>query len=558
MKLQSGDEALDLVNILRHQLPKGFPGSGSNLSPDEQRQIDDAKNKLLAELVLGHDERTRQAAFATKVEDIERFIAGFHTRSAMTWLGVAFLVFIIIDKKLHAQLHECTPQTTQEEYFSRAAPRLKIEASMLSTLYTEGRTLEEQKQLLFCGTGDVPAVTLEFVATNRTKLLSLTEAIRRHSHREALAHYRDDTSRAFSEWAKYSTPEPSSNAADELTAEELAEEKAKAEARKATNKARAEARQQKAAECQAAIDAEVATFSEDDKFVVRTFQSGMVPAIATAPVGRPQFLDQLPERLIAYRARLNREVDEHTVRADFDPEDPVNLVDGLGNTGSIFEAEARIMAAHTTLAKDKRMVSVLCYRLHNEPALIEQWTKFGYHSLQAYAKARLGMGPEVYTFAKIGRALLQFRYLIADLPDHDSESFFKKIVHVERAIQTHKGDVGPVRHALITLSPADFEDFSKNAGFQERLFERPVTQAQLDQVYGFRAQMAFNRTYGHGDAMMLVALIDQDESRFLHVIFDEMEAELAAQAAITLADRQAIDAAPAEEAEAAVEYAAAV
>ena len=531
MNLPTNDEQLNLVTILRHHLPTAFPDSTSGLSPDQRRQLDDAKDQLLAELVLGHDELTRQAVFSSKVEDLEGFLSGYHARSAMAWLGIAFLVFIIIDKMLHGQLHGCTPETTREEYFSRAAPRLKIEASTLSNLYTEGRTLEEQKFLLLNGTGDVPAVSLDFVAANRTKLLHLTEAIQRHSHREALLHYRDDNSRDFSKWARYATPQQSSSTAAELTPEQLAEEKAKSEARKALNKARAEARRKKAAERQAAIDAEVATFTDDDRFVVRTFQSGMVPFIAIAPVGRPQFLDHLPERLVAYREHLNHERDRDTVRSDFDPSDSVNLAHTLGNIGSIFEAEDRITSAITSLAEGRRTVSVLSYRLHNEPALIEQWTKLGYHSLQAYAEARLGMGPEIYTYAKIGRALLTFRYLIADIPDHDSEGFFKKMAHVERAIQTYKGDSIAVRQALITLSPEDFEDFAKNPDFKERQFSRPVTQTQLDQVYSYRSMMAHYRVYGHIEAMRLVAVLDQDESRIVNHVFQEMEAEFAAQAA---------------------------
>ena len=90
-----------------------------------------------------------------------------------------------------------------------------------------------------------------------------------------------------------------------------------------------------------------------------------------------------------------------------------------------------------------------------------------------------------------------------------------------------------------------------------------MTEAQLTQVYSFRSMLTHNRIYGHGAAMKLVAVLDQDESRVVHWIFAEMEAELKAQAAITLADRPAVDAVPVEkvateEAKAPAEYAAAV
>ncbi len=201
-------------------------------------------------------------------------------------------------------------------------------------------------------------------------------------------------------------------------------------------------------------------------------------------------------------------------------------------SSSVLEAEERICSAITSLAEHRRTVYILSYRLHNEPELITQWRALGYDNLQQYAKARLGIGPEIYKFAQIGRALLCFHYLVADLPDHDSEGFFQKMAHVERAIKTHKGDSLAIEHALIVLSPEDFKEFSQNPDFQEREFPRSVTQAQLDEVYVFRSSMLHMRAHGAG-AVRLVALVDQDEARFIHILYDEMEAELAAKAAAT-------------------------
>ena len=338
--------------------------------------------------------------------------------------------------------------------------------------------------------------------------------------------------------------------------------KAKAEARKAAALARAAERRKTIAERRAAIDAEVAELDDEGKFVIRTFQVGMVPFPAEAPQGRPEFLDELPARLIAYRERLAQELRARTPFRVFDPNDSVNLAaDRLLDISSVLEAEERISSAVTSLAGRKRTVCILAYRLHNEPELIQQWRALGYDNLQHYAKARLGIGPEIYKYSQIGRALLRYHYLIADLPDHDSEGFFRKMAHVERAILTHKGSLA-VEHALIVLSPEDFKEFSRNADFKEREFPRLVTQAQLDEVYVFRSSVRHMRAHGTG-AVRLVALVDQDEARFIHIIYDEMEVELALQAAISLADKSAMDAAPVEkvateEAKAPVEYAAAV
>jgi len=529
MKLPIRDEALNLVNILRHHLPAAFPTQGTNLTADQERQLDNAKDTLLTELVLGHDKKVRTAVLASDVPTIEDFLSGYKVRSAMAWLGIAFLVAVIIEKRRQGHL-ACgsTPQTSSEEYFSNAAPRLKIEASMLSNLYKEGSTFEDKKHLLLGGTGGIPGVTLDFIAQNRTKLLDLNEAVINHGQRQALMHFRDDTSRKFAEWVKYTAPTGSS-VPDAITPELTAEQTAQLEARKAAALARAEARRKTIAERQAKIDADVAELNDEEKFVIRTFQSRMVPFIAEAPEGRSEFLNELPARLLAYRERLVREDEMRKPCRVFDPSDSVNMADGLGNISSIFEAEKRIAAAVTSLAEHKRAVCTLAYRLHNEPALIQQWQNLGYTSLQAYAEARLGIGAEIYKFAKIGRALIRYHYIIADLPDHDSADFFAMMEHVERAIQTRKGDSLAVERALITLSPEDFQKFAKDPDFKESDFSKTVTQSQLKQAYEYRSSMCHLRA--HGATIKLVALVDQDEARFIHRIFDEMEAELAAQAA---------------------------
>jgi hypothetical protein len=533
MKLATRDENLNLIGILRHHLPKAFPALGSTLSADEQRQLDEARDKLLSELVLGHGSETRKAAFASDVPTIEGFFSGYQARSAIAWLGIAILVAVIIEKRCQGHLHRgSAPQPTREEYFSYAAPRLKIEASMLANLYKEGSTFEDQKHLLFSGTGGVPGLTLDFIAQNRTKLLDLTEAVINHGQRQALLHFREDTCRDFAHWAKYTAPTNSSSA-DKTTPELTEEQKATIEARKAAAKTRAEARRKTMAERQVAIDAEVAALSEDEKFIIRTFQLGMHPFMATAPVGRPQFLDELPARLVANRERLQGEVDAHTPRRTFDPSDSVNLADDLGGILSVLEAEERISAAVTSLAERKRTVCILAYRLHNEPALIQQWQALSYTSLQAYAEARLGMGPEIYRYAKIGRALFLYHYLIADLPNNTSEGFFQKLEHVESALLTHKGDSALVEHALRTLTPEDFKEFSRNPDFKEPEFPRTVTRDDLNKAYLYRSQMRHQRIHGHGTAMRLVALTDRDEQRYVYAIFAQMEAELATQAAAT-------------------------
>jgi hypothetical protein len=557
MKLPTQDDTLNLVSILRHHLPKDFPALDATLSADERRQLDNAKEKLLSELVLGQSRDARDALFASNTKDFEEFMSGYHARSAMAMFGVAYMVFVIIDKKLHSQHDGFSQETSREEYFTYAAPRLKLTASDLSNLYKEGWTFENQKFLLLNGTKGVPALALEDIARNRTKLLDLQEAVIRHGHRQALLHFRDDSCREFSQWAKYSAPS-GSNEPGSSTPEQAMKQKAKAEARKAAAKARAEERRKTLAARRAEIDAEAAELSEEEKLIIRTIQSGFAPFIAEAPRDRPQFLDELPLRLVAYREKLERETDLRTPRRDFNREDSVNLVDKLGKVTSIFEAEERIADAVSSLAERKRVVCIIAYRLHNEPALVREWQNLGYGSLQEYAKARLNIGPEIYRYAKIGRALIRYHYLIADLPDHDSESFFGKMEHVERAIQTHKGDSSAVEHALIALSSEDFKEFSRDPDFKEKEFSYPVTRAQLDQVYEYRSSMRHLRA--HGAVLRIVALRDRDDSRYVLRVFEQMEAELAAQASIAIAEKPAMDAPRVENVmiEDAPEYAAAI
>lgn len=538
MKTFQQDDGLSLSSILRNHLPARFPTLDSNLSSDEERQLNAAKDKFLTELILGQDAEARTAIFASDVATIEAFMVGYHARSAMAWLGIAFMVFVIVDKVLHAQHEGLTKETTRAEYFSYIAPRLKLEPSLLSNLYKEGCALEEHRRTLLGGTGSVPGVDLDFVARNRTKLLDFTEAVCRHDHEQALCHFREDTSRDFAAWAKYAAPIGSINA-DETKPELTEEQKARAEARKDEALARAAKRRETLAARRAAIEAEAAELPDEEKFIIRTLQSGMVPNIAVAPEGRPQFLDELPARLTTYRNSLDREVDARTPRGTFNPADPVNLAAGLGKVSSVFEAEERIGAAFTSLAERKRVVCILAHRLHTEPALISEWQALRFKSLQAYAKARLGMGAEIYRFAKIGRALMRYHYLVADLPDHDSESFFLKMEHVEQAIKTWKGDSLAVGRALNTLSPEDFKEFSRNPDFKAREFSMPVTQEHLDQVYEFRASMRHLRACG--SVVRVVALFDKDEARYVDRLFGQMEAEVSAREALALANSPAVE-----------------
>ena len=302
-----------------------------------------------------------------------------------------------------------------------------------------------------------------------------------------------------------------------------------ADVRKAANMARAEARMQDVSRATGQqVRRRGGQFMTMRRTVVRIIQAGYVPFIATAPKGRAFFLDHLEERLAGYRDKLTRQVADSLVRSDFDPSDPVNLHDGLGSIGSIFEAEDRIRAANLTIAEGKRTVYHLCFRLYNEPDLIAQQRELGFTSLQDYSEARLDIGSEVYAYAAIGRALVKYRFLVADLPDHDSDAFFKKVAHLERAVQTHRGNYAAIRHAITTLGPKDFKSFSANADFTERQFQQPVTPEQIEQAHDFFMTMRHNRLYGHAEAMKLIALYDRDESRIVYWIFRDLEKELAA------------------------------
>lgn len=516
------DDALALVEILRRELPADTTIEGSSRSSDDERRLRDAQDRLLSEIALAHDDHTREAILSKDLSFIEDLLKARKKRSDLAMVGVAALVYTIVRKELYKDLYRCH---NQEEYFSRAAPRLRLKATMLHNLYIQAAVIDENRLLLMGGYAGVPGVDIEFIAANRTKLLDIPEALRKHDPREVLTHYREDNARDFSHWVKYGTsakaaPPNASNAGD-ADAEEAKTRKAKAQAK-------ADAKRRTREERQAQIDAEVAGMSEDELSVIRIYQSGNVPYIAIPPKGRAFFLDTIEERLEAYREGQRRDLASRLIHEDFDPADPVNLDDGLGRLCNIYDIEARIKAAVSSQAEGKRLTCVLLYRAYNEAPLVEQWTGLGYRSFQAYAEDHLGLGSEVYELAKVGHALLKYRYLIADLKDRDSDDLFKKLVHLDLAIQTYKGDIVAIRHALDTLGPDDFADFAKNADFKVRQFERPVTAEQIALAHEFFAMMNHYRHYGRVEAMKLVSLMDRDESRVIHRIFREMEAELAA------------------------------
>ena len=525
MALPKMDDTLALVEILRRELPVDTAIEGSPLNSDDERRLRDAQDRLLSDLAITHDERTREAILSKDLGFIEDLLKARKKRSDLAMVGVSGLVYTIVRKKLFEDLYRCH---NMEEYFSRAAPRLMLKASTLHNLYVQGSVIEENAFLLMSGYAGVPGVDIQFIAANRTKLLDIPEALRKHDPREVLTHYREDNARAFSRWAKYGTSAKAATPDASNEEDRSATDAEEANARKAKAQAKADAKRRKIQERQAQIDAEVAGMSDDELSVIRIYQSGNVPYIAIPPKGRAFFLDTIEERLEAYREGQRRDLASRLMHEDFDPADPVNLDDGLGRLCNIYDIEARIKAVVSSQAEEKRITCVLLYRIYNEQPLVEQWTGLGYRSFQAYTEDHLGLGSEVYEFAKIGHALLKYRYLVADLKDHESEDFFKKLVLLDLAIQTYKGDIVAIRHALDTLGPDDFADFAKNADFKARQFERPVTAEQIAFAHEFFAMMNHYRHYSRVEAMKLVSLMDRDESSLIHRIFREMEAELAA------------------------------
>lgn len=525
MTLPKMDETLALVEILKRELPVDATIQGSVRSSDDERRLRDVQDRLLAELAITHDERTREAILTNDLSFIESLIKADKKRSDLAMVGVAGLVYTIVSKKLFKDLYLCR---SQEEYFSRAAPRLKLKATTLHNLYVQGLVIEENAFLLMNGYAGVPGVDIQFIAANRTKLLDFTEALSKNDPREVLAHYREDNVREFARWAKYGAPAEAAGSGSSSAEDRAATDAEKAKARKAKAQAKADAKRRKIQERQARIDAEVARMSEDELTVIRIYQSGNVPYIVMPPKGRAFFLNTIEERLEAYREGQSRDLAARLQHEDFDPEDPVNLGDGLGRLSNIYDIEERIMEAMSSQAEGKRLTCVLLYRVYNERPLVEQWTGLGYRSFQSYAEDHLGLGSEVYDLAKVGHALLKYRYLIADLADNESDNFFKKLVHLDAAIQTYRGDIVIIRQALDTLDPEDFADFAKNSDFKVRQLDRSVTAELIERAHEFFAMMNHYRHYGHVEAMKLVSLMERDESRIVHRIFREMEAELAA------------------------------
>jgi hypothetical protein len=524
------DRSLDLVQLLHLELPVDFPADGSSLTPDQERQLAEAQTRILSSLVIGHDERTRSSFFSSSISVIEGFIKGILARTEMLMLGIAYLVYHVVDARLYRKVYGCT---SKAEYFQRTSLLDIYSASTLENLRVQGFVLEDFQFVLMSGSHGVPPFSLEFIASRRTMLLDFPKAVQLFQPRRALEYFRDDDQRTFSERVKVaSLGKPATDASTgdgQQPAASPADDVDAAKARTAAAKARSEERRRIAAERQAEIDDEVAAFSVDDTAVVHAFQAGYVPHVAMAPDGHPDFLDSIEDRLVAYRDRMNREVAERIGHdPSFDPENPIDLRDAPGRLSNIFEIEARIHAANASVAEGNRTYYGLMWRLYNEKPLVEQWKALGYLSFEKYSAERLGIRSGAYTDVEIGRVLLKYRHLIADLPNRDAKALFPMLANLEHAIVTHRGDYLAVAHAISTLGVGKFKDFAKDASYIMSLYARPVTRAMLEDLYSYRSMLAHYRERGH--AVKVVALYERDEQRIVDRLFREMLAELDKQA----------------------------
>jgi len=535
MSLPKMDRSLDLAQLLHLELPVGFPADGSSLTPDQERQLAEAQTRILSSLVIGHDERTRSSFFSSSLTMIEDFIKGIIARTEMLMLGIAFLVYRIVDARLYLKVYGCA---TKAEYFQRTSLLDIYSASTLENLRVQGSVLEDFQFILMSGSHGVPAFSLEFIASRRTMLLDFPKAVQLFQPRRALEYFRNDDQRTFSERVKVAAlgkPATEASTGDgQQPAASSADDADAAKARKAAAKARSEERRRIAAERQSEIDDEVAEFSVDDTAVVHAFQADYVPHIAMAPDGHAEFLNAIEDHLVAYRARMNKEVADRIGRDPaFDPENPIDLRDAPGRLSNLFDIEARIHAANASVAEGKRTYHGLMYRLYNEATLVDQWKGLGYLSFEKYCAERLGIRSGAYTDVEIGRVLLKYRYMIADLPNRDAKALFSKLANLEPAIVTHRGDYLAVAHAINTFGIEEFKDFSKDASYITSLYARPVTRAMLEEVYSYRSMIAHYRA--RGCAVKVVALYERDEQRIVDRLFREMLAEQSTQAAATAA-----------------------
>ena len=194
MALPKMDKSLDFAQLLRNELPINFPIASSTLTAEQQRQLTEAQERLLSGIVTTHDERTRSSLFSTSLNIIEGFIISIRVRSAVLMLGVAFLVFHIVDDRLYKRLYGCV---SKEEYFLRTALLPIFGPTTLHNLYWEGYALEMFQFQLLSGSFGIPAFTFEFIAANRTKLLDFPAAVQQFDPHAAVLHFRDDSSREF-------------------------------------------------------------------------------------------------------------------------------------------------------------------------------------------------------------------------------------------------------------------------------------------------------------------------------------------------------------------------
>lgn len=111
-------------------------------------------------------------------------------------------------------------------------------------------------------------------------------------------------------------------------------------------------------------------------------------------------------------------------------------------------------------AVGKRIICILLYRIYNEQPLVEKWIN------PTIGLPGLHQGSPRPRFAGLRARYSRPRAPQVPLPypvfdDYDSEDLYKKLVHLALTIQTYKGDIVAIRHALDTLGPDNFVEFAE-------------------------------------------------------------------------------------------------
>lgn len=476
-----------LKDYIFNDLPFDYFTEGKELSSCEEDIIDSWTKKFVKDLLCANSLEMCEAIGTDELTKIERFISLLTQRVAQNKLGIALMIYIIIDKKLYRDVFGCSTKT---EYFRCCDKRLHLSLVQIRYYYLIGKTVCDFRCVLFGGSQNETGVTLEFITRNLSKLRYLHQATQKFGITNALKHYKEDNFAAFkgmcesAEKKQIGTRQKIRSTVTETLVQNLMQ-------------------------------------IPEGKQIISILKKGYFPHIESSCYA--EALIGLQHKLENHRVACNEAMKKELGSVGYNPSDPVPFGDDLFKLFNVFDIEERIKAAICSNVFDRWCAVILVYRLWNEDELRSQW-RAKCSSFEKYCRDFLGIESGVSLLKVIGTNVVKNYKIMRSIFDMECVSSFYQSYYLEAAITTHAGNIALIKSAANILSVEEFGVFSKDPNYFQKEKNITISKKHIQVASEFLVSLNYERSKGY--ETVILELLNRDESRYARCYVSQVEQQI--------------------------------